>query len=76
MTTARKQVTSLIDTPYYHGISHCVRRAFLCGVDKDTGASYQHRRVCIEKRLFKLAQVFAIQICTHAVIHNHLHVVV
>ncbi|MCP4988122.1 MAG: transposase, partial [Colwellia sp.] len=49
--------------------------AFLCGVDKETGVSYEHRRTWIEKRIFQLAQVFAIDICAHAVMHNHLHLV-
>ncbi|HIP95407.1 MAG TPA: transposase, partial [Leucothrix sp.] len=31
-------------TPYYRGINHCVRRAFLCGEDHHTGQSYEHRR--------------------------------
>ena len=37
--------------------------------------SFEHRRAWIEKRIFKLAQVFSIGICAHAVMHNHLHLV-
>ena len=47
----------------------------MCGVEKETGVSYEHRRTWIEKRLFQLSQVFAIDICAHAVMHNHLHIV-
>ena len=32
-------------------------------------------RTWIEKRIFQLAQVFSIDICAHAVMHNHLHIV-
>jgi REP element-mobilizing transposase RayT len=47
----------------------------LCGVDKETGVSFEHRRDLIEKRLFQLSQVFSIDICAHAMMHNHLHLV-
>ena len=75
MPKPRSQQISLSDTPYYHICSRTVRKAFLCGVDKETGVSYEHRRAWIEKRIFQLANVFAIDICAHAVMHNHLHLV-
>tara|TARA_R110002049_G_scaffold123418_1_gene278625 strand:+ start:94 stop:1074 length:981 start_codon:yes stop_codon:yes gene_type:complete len=75
MPKPRSQQISLSYTPYYHICSRTVRKAFLCGVDKETGVSYEHRRNWIEKRIFQLSQVFAIDICAHAVMHNHLHLV-
>ncbi|CAM4299769.1 hypothetical protein BIW53_13120 [Pseudoalteromonas byunsanensis] len=60
MGLARKRQISLSDTPYYHCVPRCVRRAFLCGEDKFTGKSYEHRRGWVEERLLFLAQVFCI----------------
>ena len=75
MPKPRSQQISLLDTQYYHICSRTVRKAFLCGVDKETGVSYEHRRTWLEKRIFQLSQVFAIDICAHAVMYNHLHLV-
>jgi len=44
MTIARSRQISLQGTPYYHVVSRCVRRAFLCGDDAHSGQSYEHRR--------------------------------
>ena len=54
---------------FYHCISRCVRRAFLCG------DQYNHRRQWIEDRLAELLAVFTIESCGHTIMSNHLHLV-
>ncbi|GAA4901432.1 transposase [Ferrimonas pelagia] len=76
MATARQTQVSLQDTPYYHCVTRCVRRSYLCGDDPLTGKSYEHRRDWVEERLLLLGQIFAMEICAFAVMSNHTHVVV
>lgn len=76
MPQARKYQVSLDATPYYHVVSRCVRRAFLCGLDAHSGCSFEHRRDWIVERMKLLANAFAVDICAYAVMSNHFHLVV
>ena len=62
-------------TPYYHVISRCVRRAFLCGYDRLTDRSFDHRKAWVVEKLAKLSEIFAIRACAYAVLSNHFHLV-
>ncbi len=54
---------------FYHCISRCVRRAFLCG------DPWNHRRAWVESRLDELVEIFAIRSCAYTIMSNHLHLV-
>ena len=57
MTRARRELISLESTPYYHCVSRCVRRAFLCGDDQYSKQNFDHRRQWILDRLKQLDDV-------------------
>jgi len=75
MTTPRAIQIDLGATPYYHCITRCVRRSFLCGEDYETGKNYNHRKHWIVSRIKYLSSIFPIKICAYAVMDNHYHLV-
>ena len=56
-----------------HVMQRCVRRAFLAGLDAQTGVDYSFRKEWIRRRMEALASVFAIDVLSYAVMSNHMH---
>jgi REP element-mobilizing transposase RayT len=74
--TARRELVREGEVGVFHCVQRCVRRAFLCGDDRASGQSFEHRRAWIRGRLEDLAGAFAVEVCGYAVMANHLHVIV
>ena len=75
MPRPRKAQIAIESTPYYHCVTRCVRRAFLCGRDGSTGRDYEHRRGWIENEILRLTDVFALEVAAYAVMSNHFHII-
>ena len=75
MTIARKHQICVEETPYYHIVSRCVRRAFLCGEDTVSGRSFEHRRKWLIDRIKFVTSIFDIDVCSYAIMSNHFHIV-
>ena len=73
MTYARADVYSESESGFFHCITRCVRRSFLCGRDRYSGKSYEHRKSWIKSRLKELLEIFAIDCLAYSVMSNHLH---
>ncbi|WP_129645189.1 transposase [Peristeroidobacter agariperforans] len=71
----RKSLICLADTPYYHVVARCVRRAFLWGYDAYAGKDYSHRKAWVLHRLRYLSEIFSIDLCAYAIMSNHYHLV-
>ncbi len=75
MTIARRDLVDCETPGFYHCTNRCVRRTFLCGIDKLTGVDYSHRKEWIERRMFELCDIFSVDIYAYAVMDNHYHIV-
>jgi hypothetical protein len=75
MPKSRKPLIPQDNIAYYHRMSRCVRRAFLCDNDPFTHQSYDHRRQWILDRLKELTSCFSIDCCGYALMSNHYHLV-
>lgn len=76
MAIPRKKLVDPENACAYHLVSKCTRGMYLCGWDRLTRKQYGHRRRWLVKRARALAECFAIDLLTYAVMSNHFHLVV
>ena len=65
MAKPRRLLVDLEATSFYHCISRCVRRAYLCGDDRYSGRNFDHRKRWLVERMKMLAGAFAVDICSY-----------
>lgn len=75
MPTPRKDQIDLNVTRSYHCISRCVRRAYLCGFDRETQRQFDHRKQWLVDLMHQFSDIFAIGVCSYAIMSNHYHLV-
>lgn len=75
MPAARKHTVVPGQPGFFHCISRCVRRAWLCGTDPLSGNNYDHRRDWMLERMRMLTTCFAIDVYAYALMSNHYHIV-
>jgi len=70
MATPRKYLIDPEVPLFYHLVSRCVQRAFLCGHDPVTGHDYSHRKHWLIDRLHALVPH------GYSIMSNHFHLCV
>ena len=73
---ARKEIVREGEIGVYHTWSRCVQKAFLCGLDPETGIDFDYRRVGIKSLLEYQARVFAFDVGNNSDLSNHQHLIV
>src|SRR6056297_692667 len=71
----RAEVFQASEIAIVHTVQRCVRRAFLAGVDEQSGKDYSFRKEWIRRRMESLASVFSIDVLTYSVMSNHVHLI-
>src|SRR5258707_6050965 len=71
---ARKEIVDETQVGVYHGVSRCVRRAFLCGTDAYSDRNFDHRKGWLQDRMDELAAIFAVDVLGFSIMSNHFHV--
>ena len=74
MTTPRNTLVDSAAPRFYHLVSRCVRRSWLCGVDRRSRRNYEHRRQWLVDRLHKSLRTLALD--TQQLILPHLRMTV
>ncbi|NLF69292.1 MAG: hypothetical protein GX575_09595 [Candidatus Anammoximicrobium sp.] len=72
----RRDFIEATEVGVYHGVQRALRRAWIGGQEPVTGKNWGHRKVWIQKQLAFLARQFTIDICSMAIMNNHIHLVV
>lgn len=75
MATPRRELVDPENPLFYHVVSRCVRRAWLCGFDPVARKDYSHRKNWLIERLKTLGRAFAVDIYAYAIMSNHFHLV-
>ena len=73
---ARREIVREGEIGVYHAWSRCVQRALLCGQDPLTGRNFEHRRQWVQKLLEYQSGVFAVDVGSYSILHNHQHAIV